>query len=38
MIALTAPTRDLQAFALKHANNDEAFGDTAVFHRFSAGK
>jgi hypothetical protein len=38
MIALTASTQELQAFALKHANNEEAFGDVAVFHRFSAGK
>ncbi len=38
MIALTAPTRELQAFALKHANNEEAFGDVAVLHRFQAGK
>ena len=38
MIALTASTPELQAFALKHANNEEAFGDAAVFHRFSAGK
>lgn len=33
MIALTAPTRELQAFALKHANNKEAFGEAAVFNR-----
>jgi hypothetical protein len=38
MIALTASTQELQAFALKHANNEEAFGDAAVFHRFRAGK
>jgi hypothetical protein len=38
MITLTASTQELQAFALKHANNEEAFGDVVVFHRFSAGK
>jgi hypothetical protein len=38
MIALTAPMRELQAFALKHANNEEAFGDAAVLHRFRTGK
>jgi hypothetical protein len=38
MIALTASTQELQAFALKHANDEEAFGDAAVFNRFSVGK
>jgi hypothetical protein len=38
MIALTAPTRDLQAFALKHANDKDAFGDASVFHRIHAGQ
>ncbi|HEY6403273.1 MAG TPA: hypothetical protein VI479_17765, partial [Blastocatellia bacterium] len=38
MIALTAPTRELQAFALKHANNKEAFGEAAVFHRIHPDK
>ena len=36
-IALTASTRDLQAFALKHADNKEAFGEATVFHRIRAG-
>jgi len=34
MIALTAPTRELQAFALKNADNKDAFGEAAVLHRF----
>ena len=38
MVVLTAPTRELQAFALKHANNKEAFGEAEVFHRFHPGK
>jgi hypothetical protein len=38
MIALTAPTRELQAFALKHANDKEVFGDFGVFHRIHSGK
>jgi len=38
MIALTAPTRELQAFALKHANDKEVFGDPGVFHRIHPGK
>jgi hypothetical protein len=38
MIALTASTRDLQAFVLKHANDKEAFGDASVLHRIHAGK
>jgi hypothetical protein len=38
MIALTAPTRELQAFALKHANDKEAFGDSDVFHRIHSDK
>lgn len=33
VIVLTAPTRELQAFALKHADNEEAFGKVEVFHR-----
>jgi hypothetical protein len=37
MIALTAPTRDLQAFAQKHANDKEAFGDASVLHRVHSG-
>jgi hypothetical protein len=36
-IALTAPTRDLQAFAQKHANNKEAFSDASVLHRVHSG-
>jgi hypothetical protein len=38
VIALTAPTRELQAFVLKHADNSEAFGDVEVLHRFHPGK
>jgi len=38
MIVLTAPTRELQAFALKHADSKEAFGEAAVFHRLRSGK
>lgn len=38
MIVLTASTRELQAFALKHANNKEAFGEVEIFHRFYPGK
>ena len=38
MIALTAPTRELQAFALKNADNKDAFGEAAVLHRFHPGK
>lgn len=38
MIALTAPTRELQAFALKHANDKEAFGEAEIFHRSHPGK
>jgi hypothetical protein len=38
MIALTASTRDLQAFALKQANNKEAFGDVSVFRRIHSGE
>jgi hypothetical protein len=34
MILLTASTPELQAFALKHANNKEAFGEVDVLHRF----
>lgn len=33
MIVLTAPTRELQAFTLKHAFTKAAFGEVAVFHR-----
>jgi hypothetical protein len=33
MVVLTAPTRELQAFALKHAFTKEAFGEVAVFRR-----
>jgi hypothetical protein len=32
-IVLTAPTRELQAFVMKHADDNEAFGDADVFHR-----
>jgi hypothetical protein len=38
MIALTASTRELQAFALKHANDEEAFDDPGVLHRIHSGK
>jgi hypothetical protein len=38
MIALTAPTRELQAFALKNVDNKEAFGEAAVLHRVHSGK
>jgi hypothetical protein len=38
VIALTAPTRELQAFVLKHANNNEAFGEAEVLYRFHPGK
>ena len=38
MIALTAPTRELQAFALKHADSKEAYGDAEVFHRLHSHK
>ena len=33
MVILTAPTRELQAFTLKHAFTKEAFGEAAVFRR-----
>ncbi len=33
MIVLTAPTRELRALALKHADSKEAFGEAAVFRR-----
>ncbi len=33
MIVLTAQTRELQAFALKHAYTKDAFGEAAVFYR-----
>jgi hypothetical protein len=32
-VVLTAPTRELQAFALKHADSKEAFGEAEVFYR-----
>jgi len=32
-IVLTAPTRDLQYFVLKHAGDKELFDDDEVFHR-----
>jgi hypothetical protein len=38
MIALTAPTRELQTFALKHANDKEAFDEASVLHRIHSGK
>jgi hypothetical protein len=38
MIVLTAPTRELQAFALKHADDKEVFGEAEVFHRSHPGK
>jgi hypothetical protein len=38
MIALTAPTRELQAFALKHADSKEAFGEAEVYHRLRSDK
>ena len=33
MVALTAPTRELRAFALRYADSKEAFGKAEVFHR-----
>lgn len=33
MVVLTAQTRELQVFALKHAFTKEAFGEVAVFRR-----
>ena len=38
MVVLTASTRELQAFALRHANDKEAFGDASVFHRIQTGE
>ena len=38
MVALTAPTRELRAFVLKHADNKEAFGEAEVFHRLRSDK
>jgi hypothetical protein len=38
MIALTAPTRELQAFALKNVDNKEAFGEAEVLRRIGPGK
>jgi hypothetical protein len=38
MIALTAPTRELRAFALKHADSKEAFCEAEVFHRLRSDK
>src|SRR5262245_30726772 len=38
MIVLTAPTRELQAFALIHADSKEAFGEAEVFHRARSDK
>jgi hypothetical protein len=37
-IVLTASTRELQAFVLKHADGKEVFGDTDVFHRLKPGR
>jgi len=38
MVALTAPTRELRAFVLKHADSKEAFGEAEVFHRLRSDK
>ena len=38
MVALTAPTRELRAFALKHADSKEAFCEAEVFHRLRSDK
>ena len=38
MIALTASTWELQAFALKHADSEDAFGKAEVFHRLRSDK
>src|SRR5262249_34183064 len=38
MIVLTAPTRELRAFALKHADSKEAFGEAEVYHRLRSDK
>ena len=38
IVALTAPTRELRAFALKHADNKEAFCEAEVFHRLRSDK
>jgi hypothetical protein len=38
LVVLTAPTRELQAFAQKHAFTKEAFGEAAVFHRIRQGE
>src|SRR5262245_26927394 len=38
MIALTASTKELQAFALKHADSEDAFGKAEVFHRLRSDK
>ena len=38
IVALTAPTRELRAFALKHADSKEAFCEAEVFHRLRSDK
>jgi hypothetical protein len=38
IILLTASTRELQVFALKHANTKEAFGEAWVFHHIRQGE
>jgi len=38
MVVLTAPTQELRAFALKHADSKEAFGEAEVFHRLRSDK
>jgi len=37
-VVLTAPTQELQAFALKHADSKEAFGEAEVFYRLRSDK
>jgi len=37
-IVLTAPTKKLQAFVLKHADDKKAFGEADVFHRLMLDK
>ena len=34
-IVLTAPTRELQAFVMKHADDKKLFGDANVYHRLT---
>ena len=38
MIALTASTQELQAFALRHADDKEAFDDGDVYYRAAKAK